>query len=72
MRKAELKPLAEVNSPPSSIAEASLGTIAFVGEGEVLIDFEDNPEQEPMAARTTVDMTGAVVGDEVALVFVHR
>lgn len=86
MPKAELKPSSGAQSPSASAssatsspgssssaaAETVVGTIAAIGEGEFLVDFEDSPEHAAIAARTTVDMTGAVVGDEVALVFVKR
>ena len=68
MPKADLK--TSTTNSPSSHAETIVGTIATIGEGEFLVDFEDNSENDPIAARTTVDMTGAVVGDEVVLVFI--
>lgn len=55
---------------PSRIDGVVVGTLeGFDGDGTPLVDFPLNPEAAPLAARTTVALAQAHVGQDVALLF---
>ncbi len=60
-----------VDSPNSPVPETFIGVIARVEEGQVFVDFDRNPTQAAMLARSTIAVSKADVGSEVALSFVQ-
>lgn len=62
--------LSEASAPTVAPGEIIIGTIALIdGQGQPRVDFPGNPSREPLAALSTLGITPAHVGRQVALLF---
>ena len=60
----------ETSPPAIAPGEIVIGTVALIdGQGQPRVDFPGNPSREPLVALSTLGITAAHVGRQVALLF---